>query len=461
MKTGFCFSGATFGITWRGIVMFMLVLPFVSCLTPGSHDRSSSAPVAQSGEVDVSAAAAVHPILPIIPHRQFNVTDYGGIGDGNTLNTVAFTKAIEAIAQAGGGQLIVPPGVFVTGPFKLCSNLDLHLEQGAIIKAPDTFEALGLPNPDSFSTQAEVKAAFHVPAPLISGNKLHDVALTGRGTIDGSGKPWWQWSERAARKATKTQPNRIVYPRPHLVVINGCERLLVADLTLINSPMFHLVPRNINELTIERVKIRAPFDGSGPNTDAIDIGPGTNFWIHDCDIDTGDDDIVVKSGGTNILIENNIIKHGHGISIGSETTAGVHNMLVRHCSFDGTDNGIRLKSMRGAGGLVENVRYTDLQMNNVTNAVVLQLDYVDDNRPDFKGDPSKIPMIHNILLDHLTVIGSRNAGIIHGLPDSRITNIFLRDIALSAERDFDVRYADGLVYERVIRNIQPQNSKQQ
>ena len=409
----------------------------------------------RAAAVDVSAAEHVKPALPDIPDRTFTLTDFGAVGDGRTMNTDAFTKAIAAVDKAGGGRLVVPKGVFVTAPFVLCSSLDLHLDAGAVIQAPDTFEALGLPHPSTFKTQAEADAAVRVPNPLITGNRLHDLALTGTGTIDGSGAHWWAWSERAARNAAATEPGRIVYRRPHLVVINGCERLHVADITLTNSSMFHLVPRNITDLTIERVKVRAPWDGSGPNTDAIDPGPGTNFWIHDCDIDTGDDDIVIKSGGTNILIENNTIKHGHGISIGSETTAGIHNMLVRHCTFDDTDNGIRIKSMRGAGGLVENVRYTDITMKNVPNAIILQLDYVDNNRPNFKGDPTKIPAIHNILLDHLTIEGSRNAGIIHGIPDSPITNITLQDITLTAEKDFDIRDADHPTLERVTRTIKP------
>jgi polygalacturonase len=402
---------------------------------------------------DFAALENLRPALPTIPGRTFTLTDFGAVGDGTTPNTAAFKSAIAAVEKAGGGKLIVPRGVFVTAPFALCSSLDLHLDAGAVVKAPETFEALGLPNPASFKTQAEANASFHVPNPLITGTRLHDVALTGPGTIDGSGQHWWDWSERAARNVATAQPGRIVYRRPHLVVFDRCERLLVTDVTLTNSSMFHLVPKNITDLTIARVKVRAPWDGSAPNTDAIDPGPGTNFWIHDCDIDTGDDDIVIKSGGTNILIENNTIKHGHGISIGSETTAGVHNMLVRNCTMDDTDNGIRIKSMRGAGGLVENVRYTNITMKNVENAVVLQLDYVDNNRPDFKGDPTKIPAIKNILLDHLTIEGSRHAGIIHGLPESPITNITLSDITLTAEKDFDVRDADHPIYERVVRTI--------
>jgi polygalacturonase len=410
---------------------------------------------APAAEVDVSALENLRPALPQIPARTFNLADFGAVGDGTTLNTAAFRAAIAAVDRAGGGRLVVPKGVFITAPFVLCSNLDLHLAAGAVIKAPETFAALGLPDPASFKTQAEANAVYKVPDPLITGKNLHDVALTGPGTIDGSGAHWWAWSERAARNAAKTQPGRIVYRRPHLVVITGCERLLVSDLTLTNSSMFHLVPKNITNLTIAHVKVRAPWDGSGPNTDAIDPGPGTNFWIHHCDIDTGDDDIVIKSGGTNILIEDNTIRHGHGLSIGSETTVGIRNMLVRRNTMEDTDTGIRIKSMRGAGGLVENVRYTDITMKRVATAIVLQLDYVDNNRPDFKGDPTKVPAIRHILLDHLTIEGSRSAGIIHGLPDSPITDITLRDITITAEKDFDIRNADHPTFERVTRTIKP------
>jgi polygalacturonase len=400
---------------------------------------------------DIDTLAHLRPALPVIPDRSFTLMDFGAVGDGRTMNTDAFRKAVSAVQSAGGGRLVVPRGVFRTGPFKLCSQIDLHLEAGAIIVAPDTFEALGIPNPSNFKSQAEADAVYRVPEPLISGRKLHDVAITGPGTIDGSGRHWWEWSQRAARDGANKQPGRVVYRRPNLIVINGCQRLRVADVTLTNSSMFHLVPRNVTDLTIERVKVRAPSDS--PNTDAIDPGPGTNFWIHDCDIDTGDDDIVIKQGGSNILIENNTIRHGHGISIGSETTLGVHDMLVRNCTFDGTNNGLRIKSMRGAGGLVENIRYTDIKMTNVQNAIVLQLDYHDNNRPNFKGDPSKIPTIRNIRFDHITIERAHRAGIIHGLPDSIITGITFSDITLTAERDFEIRDAEQPVFERVLKTI--------
>lgn len=394
-------------------------------------------------EVRITLPDPFRPRLPQIPAKVFLLADFGAVGDGQTLNTAAFARALAAVKEAGGGRLVVPRGVYVTRPIQLCSNLDFHLEAGAVVKAPETFTALGLPEPESLHSQAEVAQRVTAPPPLLTGDHLHDVALTGEGTIDGSGAHWWAWSERAER----AYPGRLVYPRPHLVAISHCERLLVADVTLMNSSKFHLVPSDIRDLTIERVKVHAPYNA--PNTDAIDPGPVVDAWIHDCEIDTGDDDIVIKSGGTNVLIENCQIRHGHGISIGSGTVVGIHNLLVRHCTFSGSDNGIRIKSMKGAGGLVENVRYTDIRMDQVANPITLDSNYVDNNRPDFKGDPTKIPVMRDILIDHVTITGSVNAGKITGLPGEPIRDIILRDVQITAENGFVLADNTGVHFENV------------
>ncbi|HNC23788.1 MAG TPA: glycoside hydrolase family 28 protein [Opitutaceae bacterium] len=412
-------------------------------------------PIAGAAEIKTAADLAVGFTVaqPVIPARTFNLADFGAKGDGRTLNTQAFRRAIAAVDHAGGGRLVVPKGTFVTGPFQLCSALELHLEDGAVIQAPATFAELGLPDPATFKSQRELDAGFAVPDPLISGRNLHDVALTGRGVIDGSGAHWWAWSERAARNAP--QPGRLVIPRPHLVVIKGCARLLVADLTFRNSSKFHLVPTDITDLTIESVKVRAPFDA--PNTDAIDPGPVTNAVIRHCDIDTGDDDIVIKTGGTNILIEDCVIAHGHGISIGSGTTGGVSRMLVRRCRLDGTDNGLRIKSMRGAGGPVRDIRYEDIAMEGVGHAILLDLNYVDNNRPDFRGDPRKVPSIDGVVFERVAIHGAEHAGRIVGLPDSPITGVVLREVSIHAGDDLRVANATPPAEASVTRDLNPAN----
>ncbi len=236
-----------------------------------------------------------------------------------------------------------------------------------------------------------------------------------------------------------------------MVVIEGCERLHVSGVTLRNSPMFHLVPKKVTDLVIEDVKLRAP--ANGPNTDAIDPGDCNNVLIRKCDIDVGDDDIVIKAGGHDILIEDCTIHNGHGISIGSETANGVHDMLVRRCTFENADNGIRIKSMKGAGGLVERIYYQDIKMKNVKDAILLDLMYVDNNRPNFKGDPNKIPKIKNVEIKNVTIEDSRNAGRIRGLPESPIEGIVLADVTISADNDFVQVNADDVKFENVTRNI--------
>ena len=403
-------------------------------------------------DVVTATAEKVHPARPHIPNRTFSLADFGGVGDGQTLNTSAFQAAIAAVNRAGGGTLIVPAGVYLTRPFVLCSKLNLHLEEGAVIAAPRTFTEAGMPEPGTMHSQAEAREKENKPEPLITADGVHDLELTGTGTIDGNGAHWWAWSERAGR----AQPGRVVYSRPNLVEISNCERLLVSGLTFLNSSRYHLKAENVTDVTVDAVRIKAPFDA--PNTDGIDIGPGRNFLVRNCNCDTGDDDICIKGGGVNVLIEDCTILHGHGISIGSGTAQGVDNMLVRHCAFDGNDCGLRIKSMRGAGGLVHNVRYTDIRMRNMGNAIMIFSDYSDNNRPDFKGPADKIPSFHDILFDNITCESTRNAGRIVGLPESRITGITFRDVNIAASLPFEIKDADAPTYVRTIVRVLPPGS---
>ena len=201
-----------------------------------------SAPLTPAPQAKTAPQAEITAALPVIPPGKFNFADYGAVGDGKTLNTAAFQKAVAAIEKAGGGHLIVPAGVYKTLPFTLTSHMDLHLDPGAIIKAPDTFEEYGIPDPNKATPTPPVRGrgAMGRPAALIScASGTTDLAITGSGVIDGSGAMFWLWSTKAALRYA---PGRGTVPRPMLVVLPGVERLHVDGVTLTNSPSFHLAP---------------------------------------------------------------------------------------------------------------------------------------------------------------------------------------------------------------------------
>ncbi len=400
------------------------------------------------------AAAAQDEItaaLPAIPAARFDLLDYGAKGDGKTLNTEAIKSAVAAIAKAGGGHLIVPAGTFKTLPFVLTSHMDLHLEAGAIIKAPDTFEEYGIPNPNLPRPEQATPPAggFGRVAPLISCPRgTTDLAITGSGTIDGSGAMFWMWSDKAARRYP---PGRAVVPRPMLIVLAGVERLHVDGVTLTNSPAFHLAPSG-KDITIENLRIVAPSDS--PNTDALDPG-GERIVIRKCEIDTGDDNVALKDGAHDVLIEDLTCLHGHGISIGSGTRSGFRHVVVRRCTFDGTDNGLRIKSYRGGGGEVHDIRYSDIVMKNVRRPFDINMLYNGNAglatdvgpRQAAPGQTQNIPNFHDIHVTDLTVTRSPVAGRIIGLPEQMANAITFTNVKIQSTRGFLVQDAKDVVFE--------------
>lgn len=398
--------------------------------------------------------------LPVIPDAKFNLLDYGAKGDGKTLNTEAFKTAVAAIVKAGGGHLIVPPGIFKTLPFALASHMDLHLEAGAIIKAPDTFEEYGIPDPNlprsamppatnqAGSGRTRVLPLISCPAGTT------DLAITGSGTIDGSGAMFWMWSNRAARQYP---PGRTVVPRPILIALNGVTRLHVDGVTLTNSPAFHLAPHG-QDILIENVRIVAPSDS--PNTDAIDPG-GQRIVIRNCELDVGDDNVALKNGGRDILIEDLTCLHGHGISIGSATRDGFSHVIVRRCTFDGTDNGLRIKSYRGGGGEVHDIRFSDITMKNVRRPFDINMLYngnaglATDVGPR-KAEPGQtqyIPNFYDIHVANLTVTRSPLAGRIIGLPEQPANAITFTNVKFQSTRGFLIQDAKNVLFDNVQINV--------
>ena len=407
-------------------------------------------------------ADEIVPAPPVIPDARFNLTDFGGVGDGKTLNTDAFKKAVAAIEKAGGGHLIVPAGTFKTLPFTLASHLDLHLEPGATIKAPTTFKEYGLPDPNEPGSDAAV--GFSAPSegrprhffghrvpPLISGSDLTDVAITGDGTIDGSGTQFWIWSDKAARLYP---PGRRFVFRPHLIVLNNVHRLHIDGVTLTNSPMYHLVPSG-SDMLIENVRVFAPSDA--PNTDAIDPA-GSRIVIRHCEIDNGDDNVAVHAGSKDVLIEDLTCLHGHGISVGSGTRAGLSHMIVRRCTFDGTDNGLRIKSYRGNGGEVHDIWYSDITMRYVRRPFDINMLYHGNDptpwgdvgpREAQPGETKDIPNFHDIHVTNLTVTHSPVAGRILGLPEQMARGITFTHVRIDSVRGFLVQDGKDIVFDDV------------
>jgi polygalacturonase len=341
-------------------------------------------------------------VQPKIPEHTFNVMDYGAVADGKTLNTGAFKKALAAIEAAGGGVLDVPAGTYLTGPLTLVNNLELRVETGATIKFSDN-------RADYKLDEGGYEICMHA-------ENAHDIAITGGGTIDGNGQSWWS-EFRAYRTAARTNPAAKAPPhRPYMIMLINCSRVLLKDVTLSNSPMFHFVPKDCQEVTIDSVKIFAPHDS--PNTDGIDPS-GRNYHIFNCTIDTGDDNIALKphpapeghAGCENFLIERMTFKHGHGMSIGGGSHGGVRNMLVRNCTFEETDSGVRMKSGRDRGGVAEQLTYENLKMTNVGTPIIIISYYPNVPRDLANDPPQKItdhtPVWKNILIRNLTATGSK------------------------------------------------------
>jgi polygalacturonase len=286
--------------------------------------------------------------------------------------------------------------------------------------------------------------------------RLTDVSITGSGTIDGSGKMFWAWSDKAARKYPA---GRVVYPRPSLVSLRACQRVHIDGVTLENSPMFHLVPSShCQDVLIENIHISAPSDA--PNTDAMDPS-GERIIIRKVVTNTGDDNLALSGGTHDVLVEDLTCLHGHGISIGSGTTGGLSRIFVRRCTFDGGDNGIRIKSVRGKGGEVHDIHYSDITMNNVKRPFDFNMLYNGNANTGSDVGPrqntgeitNNIPFFHDIHLTNITVTKAPIAGRILGLPEKPASDITFTNVKIQADKGFLVQDAANIVFDQVTLDI--------
>lgn len=374
----------------------------------------------------------------------FNVRDYGACGDGRTLDTPAIQAAIETCARQGGGTVFFPAGRYVSGSLFLRSDITLHIDAGAIV--------LGSEDPADYpivnSRWEGAEQATH--ASLISGRDLHNVAIVGRGTIDGRGAQWWQ----------RFNAGTLDQPRPRLISFAHCTNVLIDGITATNSPSWTINPVHCANVTVNQVTIINPADS--PNTDGINPDSCSDVRISNCYVSVGDDCITIKSGSetedldrrapcTNITITNCIMAHGHGgVVIGSEMSGGVRNVVVSNCVFIGTDRGIRLKSRRGRGGLVEDIRISNIVMTDVLCPFTLNLYYacgawgdseVADKRPRPITDGT--PHFRNIHLSHITAREVKYAAaFLYGLAERPVEDISFSDISIAMSPDAEAGYPE-------------------
>jgi polygalacturonase len=402
----------------------------------------------------------------------FDVRDFGAVPDGKTKCTDAVRRALAAARAHGGGTVLFGPGEYLTGPIRLESHITLHIDAGARVKFSDDFDDY-LPMVRSRWEGTEV-INF---SPLIYADHVEDVAIEGSGTLDGQGQRWWQfyralraeqkktgrWNtdsrwqkEFAARNPALELPDdaallKAGFLRPPFVQILDSRRVSIRDVKLVSSPFWTINPVYCDNVTVRGVTIENPSDA--PNTDGIDPESCRNVHISDCLIDTGDDCITIKSGrdqqgrrinrpAENTTITNCTMLHGHGgVVIGSEMSGGVRNLVASNCVFDGTDRGIRIKSTRGRGGVVENVRMSNIVMRNIVEeAITVNLSYT--SAPP-EPVSERTPHFRNIRIDGVSGQADR-AGTLQGLPETLLENVALFDIDLEARVGLVVRDARNI-----------------
>ena len=348
--------------------------------------------------LDIARAAE-----PQIQDTSVCVADFGAVPDGATLCTEAFAKAIKALQKKGGGHLVVPRGVWVTGPIKLRSGIDLHLEEGSVLVF----------SPDKTLYLKEDSKRAVSP---ISADGCTDVSITGSGIIDGCGK-YWRYAKRGKMSDVEWKdlcglggrlsddgerwlpydikgfPNATSSPddeesfRPHMISFKRCSRVLVSGVTVQNSPRFHIVPSQCEDVILFGVTVRCPWNVQ--NGDGIDIGNSRRVAVVGCTVDVGDDGICMKGGSgargveagpcEDILIRHCTVFRAHGgFVIGGDVSGGMHRLVVQDCSFCGTDKGLRFKSSIGKGGPTSEIFISDISMNDIREAAVdFECSYVD------------------------------------------------------------------------------------
>lgn len=446
---------------------------------------------------------------PVFPDFRVEIPEFGAVGDGSTKNTQAFAAAIAKVAEAGGGTVVVPRGVWLTGPITLQSNVRIHTEEGALVKFSADKSEYPL-----VETSFEGLETYRCMSP-INGRNLENIAFTGKGIFDGSGEVWRpvkkekmapsSWDRLIRSGGVLSEDRRIWYPseqykqgdapgnfnvpnlsrkeqfeaikdflRPVMVSLVNCKKVLLDGPTFQNSPAWNIHPLMCEDVIVRNLNVRNPWYSQ--NGDGIDLESCKNVLIYNNTFDVGDDAICFKSGKNedgrkrgmateNVIVSHNTVYHGHGgFVIGSEMSGGVRNVKVSHCTFIGTDVGLRFKSTRGRGGVVEKIYISNIDMVEIpTEAIRFNLFYggnspileADQSAEDEARDETAVPVteetpaFRDIHMKDITVSHSNIAAKFQGLPEMNLQNVTLENATFHTQYGITVIDGDGISFNNI------------
>lgn len=439
---------------------------------------------------------------PSIPAQSVRITDFGAVADGHSLNSKAINDAITAVAAKGGGRVVIPAGLWRTGPIVLKSRVELHVEDGALVQFSDNRADYPL-----IETSFEGRNQLRCQSP-ISGRDLEHVAITGKGVFDGAGQVWrpvkkmkltsGQWAELVASGGALNESKDVWYPsveiregnehrgprtpdfvqrtrdslRPVLVSLVNCRQVLLDGPTFQNSPGWCVHPLMCDQLTVRNVTIRNPWFAQ--NGDGLDLESCSNVIVENSSFDVGDDAICLKSGRDaegrtrarateNVRVRNCIVYHGHGgFVVGSEMSGGVRRIHVSDVTFMGTDVGLRFKSTRGRGGAVEDILIERVRMTGIPGEAILFDLFYGTKAPD-EADPKsgdspllaaqpateETPAFRKIVIRDLVSVDAERAALIRGLPEMPVQDVRLENVHMTARSGIFLADAADLVFKNV------------
>lgn len=442
--------------------------------------------------------------LPVFKKDTFLITDFGAQAGGIALNTQAINQAIETCSQQGGGVVLIPAGLWLSGPIRLRSHVNLHLERGALLQFSDDLDQYPL-----IRTNWEGLEAIRNHSPIY-GENLEDVAITGAGIFDGAGMAWrplksskvtasewakivaaggvlneskdtWYPTERALKGSKLNRPGVVAegydeaksleikeFLRPNMLSLQGCKRVLIDGPTFQNSPAWTLHALLCSHFTLKNVTVKNP--AFAQNGDGVDVESTRFFRVENCIFDTGDDGICLKSGrneegrkrgvptSDGIVTGCTVYKAHGGFVIGSEMSGGVRNIFVSNCSFLGSDIGLRFKTTRGRGGVVEDIHIAGINMIDIpSEAILFDMYYNGKEAAEALKNPEVVimpvtvetPIFRRIYIQNVACRGANYAIYAQGLPEMNVQEVYLENSIFHTRNGFSCIESDGIQLKNI------------